>query len=245
MSAPTVVFCGPTISKKEVTAQIDAICLPPAVQGSLVASVQAFNPRVIVLIDGSFQTEPAIKHKEIMWAASRGIVMIGASSMGALRAAELPEWMTGVGLIYRWYRRCVLSPDDAVAVLHAPSELGSRALTDALIDLRMTFKAAVKQGVISTKQCLSLSNNAQALNFRHRTLERVITETLPQSSSEKHADLISRFEACIVRQKHLDALEAIETVKQITVQSARVRHDFVMTRAFIDDIRQAGMSVTD
>ena len=70
----------------EVAEVADAIWLPPAVQGSIVAAVQQFDPSVMLIIDGGFQSEPAVRHKEILWALSRGIPVIGAASMGALRA---------------------------------------------------------------------------------------------------------------------------------------------------------------
>ncbi|TIT86320.1 MAG: TfuA domain-containing protein, partial [Mesorhizobium sp.] len=117
---PRLVFTGPTLSHPEAQQVADVICLPPAVQGSIVAAVQRYDPAAIVIIDGAFQAEPAVRHKEILWAISQAIPVIGAGSMGALRAAELYPYMHGVGLIYRWYRRFAFLPDDAVAVLYGP-----------------------------------------------------------------------------------------------------------------------------
>ncbi len=69
---PKLVFTGPTLSQAEALQIVDAICLPPAVQGSIVAAVQRFDPGSILVIDGGFQSEPAVRHKEILWALSRG-----------------------------------------------------------------------------------------------------------------------------------------------------------------------------
>ena len=69
--------------------------------GRLVAAVEVAleRPVAIGLIDGYFERVPSVSHKEILWAMSQGIVVIGAASMGALRAAELaPFGMLGVGL---------------------------------------------------------------------------------------------------------------------------------------------------
>jgi hypothetical protein len=242
---PIIVFCGPTISEVEVRNIADVICLPPAVQGSVVAAVQTFDPRVMILIDGGFQSEPAVKHKEILWAIGRGIVVIGASSMGALRAAELSPWMVGVGLIYRWYRRWPLAPDDAVAVLHAPEEMKSLALTDALIDLRMTLKKTLRKGILSSDEVTGLSAAAQRLNFRHRTVDRVIADAFPGMEQEQAMTLHSILRKCWTSQKRIDALEALQTVKRVTFPPAVPSQGMVMTRAFIEDVRMAGMSVTD
>jgi hypothetical protein len=238
---PKLVFCGPTISHAEAMAKLDAVCLPPAVQGSIVAAVLRFNPSAILIIDGGFQSEPAIKHKEILWALSRGIAVVGASSIGALRAAELSPLMIGVGLIYRWYRRYALAPDDAVAVLHGPPEINFAPLTDALIDLRLTFHAAHRQGIILEELARQLEISAQSLNFRDRTLSRVITEALPEASKAElencHAILTSTF----VRQKHSDALQALELVSSGNYAPPNYPGEFVVTKAFANDVEDAGL----
>ena len=52
---PGVVFLGPSLDLATARAAVDAVFLPPAVQGSVVSAVQEFNPAAIVIIDGSFQ----------------------------------------------------------------------------------------------------------------------------------------------------------------------------------------------
>ncbi|MBP5873147.1 hypothetical protein F3K24_43140, partial [Streptomyces sp. LBUM 1485] len=42
-----------------------------------------------VIIDGLYHQAPALRHKEIIAAMARGVRVIGAASIGALRAAEL------------------------------------------------------------------------------------------------------------------------------------------------------------
>jgi hypothetical protein len=238
---PKLVFCGPTISHAEAMAKLDAVYLPPAVQGSIVSAVLRYNPSIILIIDGGFQSEPAVKHKEILWALSRGIAVVGASSMGALRAAELSPLMIGVGLIYRWYRRYALAPDDAVAILHGPSELNFAPLTDALIDLRLTFHTAHRQSLIPGELARQLEISAQSLNFRDRTLSRVIAEALPKASKAElenyHAVLTSSF----VRQKHADALQALELVGSGNYAPPNYPGQFVVTKAFANDVEDAGL----
>jgi hypothetical protein len=238
---PKLVFCGPTISHAEAKTRLDAVYLPPAVQGSIVAAVLHYNPTAILIIDGGFQSEPAIKHKEILWALSRSITVMGASSMGALRAAELSPLMIGVGLIYRWYRRYALAPDDAVAVLHGPPEINFAPLTDALIDLRLTFHTAHRQRLIPGELARQLEISAQSLNFRDRTLSRVIAETLPNASKAElekyHAALTSAF----VRQKHADALQALELMGSGNHPPPNYPGKFVVTKAFANDIEDAGL----
>lgn len=95
---PILVFLGPTLRLPDAQRTLDAIYLQPVSQGDIILAAHAFRPKAMVLIDGLFEDRPAVRHKEILWALSQGIVMIGAASMGALRAAELhPFGMIGVG----------------------------------------------------------------------------------------------------------------------------------------------------
>ena len=126
MTAP-VVFLGPSLPRPEARSILAADCRPPAGQGDVFRAALD-GPPAIALMDGIFRDAPTVRHREILWALARGIPVFGASSMGALRAAELDrQGMIGTGLIYRWYRRYALLPDDAVAVTHGPRELGAPA----------------------------------------------------------------------------------------------------------------------
>lgn len=163
--------------------------------------------------------------------------------MGALRAAELSPFMVGVGLVYRWYRRFALAADDAVAVQHGPEQLGFVPLTDALIDLRLTFRAAWRQNKIPFELAQKLEISSLALNFRERSLAHVIAKTLPNASSteinEYHAVLTTSF----VRQKHIDALKALDFVRSSKFQVAKTPSKFVMTRAFVNDLEDSGFDI--
>src|ERR1700719_1335144 len=106
------IFTGPTISAGEAARELKAIYLPPAAEGDVYrAALQ--RPQAIGIIDGYFQSVPAVRHKEILWTMGRGIHVFGSASMGALRAAELaPFGMEGVGNIFQLYRDGTLEDDD-------------------------------------------------------------------------------------------------------------------------------------
>ena len=85
------VFLGPTLPADQARAELpSAVFLPPVSQGDLYR-VALRGPRAIGIVDGYFHRVPAIWHKEVLWAMSRGIHIYGSASMGALRAAELAE----------------------------------------------------------------------------------------------------------------------------------------------------------
>src|SRR5437764_4260886 len=138
----TYVFAGPTISPAEGRGELDAVYLPPAAEGD-VYRVTLTDPQAIGIIDGYFQSVPTVRHKEILWAMSRGIHVFGSASIGALRAAELAAFgMEGVGTIFELYRDGVLEDDDEVAIAHGPAEVGFPAGSEAMINIRQTLRKA-------------------------------------------------------------------------------------------------------
>ena len=144
------VFAGPSLDRAD--ASVPGITyLPPAAEGDIYRAARQ-GPRAIGLIDGYFEAQPAVWHKEILWAMSEGIHVFGAASMGALRAAELWSFgMVGAGVIYRAYRRGTLIDDAEVAVLHGPAELGYPSVTEALVNVRANLSRARARGVLSNE----------------------------------------------------------------------------------------------
>jgi hypothetical protein len=241
-SSAAVVFLGPTLAAAEAERVLPAVYRPPAAQGAIISAVQCYRPSAILLIDGVFQGEPAVRHKEILWAMSHGIPVLGASSMGALRAAELwRQGMIGVGMIFRWYRRFALLPDDAVAVLHGPPELGARALTHSLIDLRMTVRRAARAGLIDGATRNRLESAAAALNFRDRTLTMMVNRALGDAlDCSRRAKLEKELARSFIYQKRVDALAALRLLRDVGSRGesfAAPPSQFVTTTAFLRDLR--------
>jgi hypothetical protein len=77
----------------------------PAKQGDILRAVMEERPRMIVLIDGTFNQTLAVWHKELVYALLMRVICVGAASMGALRAADLHRYgMIGIGEIFARYR---------------------------------------------------------------------------------------------------------------------------------------------
>lgn len=237
---PILVFLGPTLLLAEAQAALDAIYLQPAAQGDIVLAAHAFRPRAMVLIDGLFEDRPAVRHKEILWAMAQGIVVIGAASIGALRAAELSSFgMVGVGLIYRWYRRWLLTAEDAVAVQSGPAQLGFLPLTDALIDLQRTFSSIMRQKIITSAERDHLVAIARQTNFRDRTLAKVLR------SAGFAEDRVSKLPQEIIGQKQIDALAALRSARDLIElrQSNCVHHSWTATNTFIRDLEASHIDI--
>ena len=95
----------------------------------------------------------SVFHKELLYAMDQGIWVLGASSMGALRAAECDAYgMIGVGGIYERIRSGDIEDDDEVALTHADCSGGYRALSDALVTIRAGINGAVAVGLLTADQ---------------------------------------------------------------------------------------------
>ena len=93
-----IVFLGPSLPSSETRRIARCTVLPPARQGDIWRALIEHRPRAIALIDGVFESQPSVWHGEILDALDSGVRVFGASSMGALRAAELQAFgMVGVG----------------------------------------------------------------------------------------------------------------------------------------------------
>ena len=150
-TAPAVhVYCGPTITAAEVLEIIPGASIHPPVQHGDVLRLAVRAGDTVIIIDGVFHAVAAVRHKEILDLLARGVHVVGAASMGALRAAELyPYGMTGIGGIFAAYRDGIIDADDEVAVAHTAD---GRQLSEALADIRALAAAAAADGVWMTRR---------------------------------------------------------------------------------------------
>lgn len=171
----THVFLGPSLPVAQARRlHPQMVFHPPAVLGDLHRLADDPAVSCLVLIDGGFLGTPAVWHKEIAFALSRGIQVFGASSMGALRAAEMHTLgMQGVGAVFERYRDGHCEDDDEVAVLHAPAELDHACCSIAMISLRHALAEAVGAGWLAAVEADGLAAAMKRLHFSERTWERL------------------------------------------------------------------------
>ncbi|MCP3144104.1 TfuA-like protein [Pyxidicoccus xibeiensis] len=170
------IFTGPTLRAEEARAELEAVYLPPVQQGDVYRAARE-GPLAIGIIDGFFEHVPAVWHKEILWAMSEGVHVFGASSMGALRAAELAAFgMEGVGTVFEAFHRGELQDDDEVAVAHASAEDGWRPLSEAMVTFRATLAAAQAANTVRPQTRTTLERVAKSLFYVERTWPRVLAD---------------------------------------------------------------------
>lgn len=169
-----IVFAGPSVAGLAQPLP-DGIEMRPPVQQGDVYLATLEQPDAIGLIDGYFEGAPSVWHKEILWAMTQGITVLGASSMGALRAAELDCFgMIGVGKVYQDFRDGALEDDDEVALLHGPAEVGYPGLSLAMCNLRATLEAAQQARVVTGQEVADLTAVAKAQFYKARTWTSVL-----------------------------------------------------------------------
>lgn len=170
----TIIFLGPSLPLADARRLIDADYRAPAQRGDIYRCLGVGATR-IVLIDGIFHGSPSVWQREILSALDDGIEVLGASSMGALRGAELSRYgMVGHGTIFDWYASGVIDGDDEVALLHGDASTEFRMLSEPLVNLRATLARAVAEGVVSPEEGELLAAEAKATFYPRRSLRRLL-----------------------------------------------------------------------
>lgn len=223
-----VLFVGPTLGQADPGhADIDWAVQGPAACGDVYRASQT-RPSAIVLVDGVFDQSLAVWHKEILWAMSKGILVYGASSMGALRAAELaPFGMRGVGRIFEWYRDGILEDDDEVAVAHEAGERGYVVRSAAMANVRATLAAAEAHDVIRAETGTIVKKAAKDLFYADRTFKAILTAARGERADGRELESLERWVVeNYVDQKRLDALELLTCVRNELVTGIKPADPF-------------------
>jgi hypothetical protein len=168
--AAIVVFLGPSLPLEEASPLLDARYLPPAGFADVYRLIGS-GAQAIVLIDGVFHGRAPVWQRELLYAMDSGIRVYGASSMGALRAAELrAHGMVGIGTIYDWYAGGEIDGDDEVALLYADVGGRYRLHSQPLVNLRFNLREAAARGLIEREEAAGMTADLAVMPFWERTM---------------------------------------------------------------------------
>lgn len=209
-----VVFLGPSLPADEATRLFPrALVRGPARQGDVLRALVE-KPRAIVLIDGVFESQPSVWHQELRIALSEGVHVLGASSMGALRAVELaPFGLVGIGAVYRAYAEGRFVDDADVALLHAAAEHGHRALTVPFVNVVATADHAVDHGILSPEEARALLRVARDVHYKDRRWPDVIAKVGWSAARKLRFEAFRRAEPQDV--KAADARECLSAARKL------------------------------
>lgn len=213
------VFLGPTLSEVEAQSCCDAVYLPPVAQGD-VAALLRHDVSAIAIVDGYYENVPSVWHKEILLALARGIPVLGAGSLGALRAAECAAFgMQGVGEIFGWYRDGLIDADDEVAVRHVLSDRGYRATNVALVNIRATLQAALQNNALDQVSHDLLLAAARQLHYTQRNLGEIATLAARQQGTRQQWLQLLRNHW--VDQKRKDAIALLKQLAKLPLHASK------------------------
>jgi TfuA protein len=211
-----IVFLGPSLERESAEKILTAEYRPPAKRGDLLRAAQD-GADIIGLIDGVFHQESAVAHREILAALKKGVRVVGSSSMGALRAAEMDTLgMTGIGEVYQMYKSGELVSDDEVALVFDP-ETGL-SLSEPLVNIRFTLREAERQDVISVQDHAALLAAAHSVFYPQRTYGKIVSSAGGAVSPESRERFLAWVKLHTVDQKRKDAVAALEYIKKIIKQ---------------------------
>lgn len=207
-----VAFAGPSLAATDRAAHPDVDWRPPAEAGDLLRLCAAEGD-IVCLIDGYFDYRPAVRHKELLLLLSRGVTILGASSIGALRAAEMDSLgMIGIGPIYRAFASGRLYADDEVALIHAPEEWAWKALSLPLVDCRAELHRSVKSRFLRPEEAREAFRAARSIHYADREWQRLLGET--GLSGLRQKAILDWIQAFGISRKRLDALACIDAAQK-------------------------------
>lgn len=231
-----VAFAGPSLPEGRRGAFPDIDWRPPAQAGDLLR-LSIGDVSALCLIDGYFDHRPAVRHKEILLLLSEGVRIFGASSIGALRAAEMQAFgMVGIGGIFNAYRRGTIEGDDEVALIHAGADRDWRSLSIPMVDVRATLCRARRQDIVSREEARALLNAAASIHYVDREWKPVCAAARGGAGGRAFERWL---ETGAVSQKHDDAVACIRAAIE-PAATAPIRPHLVRT-CFLDALaRECG-----
>jgi hypothetical protein len=169
MTNEPIIYLGPSLPRLEAQQLLIGDYRPPIRRGDLPAHG---TDSTIIIIDGEFGQTLPVSPKEILRLLDQGTRVIGASSMGALRAAELHSCgMEGFGWVFEAYRSGKIIRDDEVAVMYSPFDF--RPMTVALVNIRYSTERLLRRGQLDSLGARRILRMAQQIFFADRTPVRL------------------------------------------------------------------------
>ena len=166
---PPLVFLGPSAPVADVRALLpEAEIRPPLRRGDLYLA-RLLRYSVFLVFDGVFAQEEAVSPREVVHVLADGAAVVGAASMGALRAVDCaPAGAEGIGAVYRLFRSGAVNSENEVAVLFLP-EQPFPAVTEALVNIRFALRAASRRWLITAEAARRLFDAASGIPYDQRT----------------------------------------------------------------------------
>jgi TfuA protein len=212
-----VIFLGPSLSRQKAKNILEADYRPPAKKGDLLRLADLTKDIAMVgLVDGFFlQDYPPTPIEVYQLATKKNILLVGAASLGALRAVELEKFgMIGIGKIFELYKTGKIDGDDEVAVTF--EEGGHTLQSEAMIDIRFNLFIARRKGIIDENTKRQITKVAKNVYFPFRNYADILD--LSKRQYPLSDSYIESFRAYITSNreslKERDAIKLLKYMRQ-------------------------------
>ncbi|PWR74795.1 TfuA-related McrA-glycine thioamidation protein [Methanospirillum stamsii] len=206
-----IIYLGPSLPVNEAEKILPATYRPPVRRVDLLEAIH-IKPRIVGIIDGVFFEDAAVGHREVLEVIKAGITVVGASSMGALRASELyPFGMIGVGEVFRMYKEGIIESDDEVALMCDPTT--HTAFSEALVNVRVTLTHGVTSGFLSKEETEKIIETGKKLWYPDRSWTRILTDSIPDT--KRRDEIKAWLVVNAIDQKREDAKVALMHIRDI------------------------------
>lgn len=224
MTTPPVVYLGPSLPVRVAQQTLQAEYRPPVKRGDLPRRYDG----VVVIIDGEFRQSLSVSPNELLQLLDHGTPVIGAASMGALRAAELHLFgMAGCGWIFEAYKSGRVTADDEVAVTYSQDDLAP--LTVPLINVRYWLEGLRADGRVDGTTARRILARTRRLFYADRTPHRLRAEWAEAIGQPEVERLLAATKGCITDIKAADAILALTVARHMCTHDSGERarrHDY-------------------
>lgn len=203
-----LVFAGPSLDPSLKHKYPNMCFRGPALQGDIAHESEYTDFDLFLIVDGYYKSVPSIWHKEILYANNNGKIIVGCSSLGALRASEMYHYgMVGCGIIYKWLCDEEIVRDPDVAVAHGPQDVNFQPYTIPIVNIKATLeKSCTSLPVKSIDKFLEL---CRKIFFEQRTMKSIL-KTILDSNLNFKLEVAHALEFNYIDQKMIDCTETIE-----------------------------------
>jgi hypothetical protein len=166
-----IVYLGPSLPRVAAEAVLTADYRPPIKRGDL----PAYHDGPILILDGEFHQNLSVSPKELLLTLDGGTRVIGAASMGALRAVELERYgMEGYGWVFEAFRAGRIDADDEVAVSYSPYDLS--CMTIPVVNVRRWLEVLASRDQLDSERAELLLRVARSRFYADRSRQKLLAD---------------------------------------------------------------------
>jgi hypothetical protein len=221
MTPAITVYSGISLGPNEVAVALpEARLAPPIRRGDIYRDFER-GTRCFLLVDGEFDQSWAVSSGEILDVIRAGAIVLGSSSMGALRAAEMSRFgMIGVGRIYDLIQASPRFMDDWLGHLFDPFtfELSTLPFVEVLFALERDLPAPIHRCGDGIARRYDVRFDALDRRACHSLIDRM---RLPRAAAAKR-EIDRLFSGRRPTQKRRDALALMRAAAKRLSHVARV-----------------------